>query len=231
MMTTIVFASAQIVNNGVLKEITLKDGLKVNVVPGFDASGAHMYYYFPVSLRLATRSEQPEFSFMRYATTTGKDDISGAILNFLIVWGLTPDQEKELENLLKTSLDSLAVMAGAVSTDVPQDSPGFCFSGKNQLTEILQTKINSQPVVPVFPGTKMAFSYRLNSKEADLFENAVQNPEILDSINMELKFQFHGGIKSLWWNQFHQNTYVLKTSLKEVLSKAIPSKTRSKKNE
>lgn len=198
------------------------DKLDVFVMPGFDDSGAHTYYYLPANLRLSTRTDKTnEFSFMTY-DTKGIGQPDGAILHMLFVWGLMPKQEKEIQSMLQSSIDSLAVLAGAVNVEVPMEGPSVSILGDSPLAKLLRTKWSREPVAPVIPGTKIALSYKLEGSEVQLFQDALDHPEKLDSIQVELKFQFEGGYKNLWYSKFQENTYSLRVSLHQILEPVLP---------
>ena len=58
------------------------------------------YYYLPVNLRLAKRPDGvPEFLFLNYTTDQKADagGVQGAIMHFLMEWGLTPEQLAKLQ--------------------------------------------------------------------------------------------------------------------------------------
>ncbi len=87
--------------------ITLDDGTEVTLLgrakTGQNNNFTGEYYYLPVGLRLSSRPDGvPEFLFMKY--TTEKDasagGVQGAIMHFLMQWGLTAQQEIELESKL-----------------------------------------------------------------------------------------------------------------------------------
>ncbi len=63
------------------------------------------YYYLPVNLRLSKRPDTgvPQFLFLKYVTEEREDQggISGALLHFLMEWGLTEELRKECETLLQ----------------------------------------------------------------------------------------------------------------------------------
>lgn len=210
-------AVAQVVDKGSMFDLTLKDNTRLFVLPGFDDSGVHTYYYLPSNLRLSVRSDKtPEFNFMTYKAE-GSGEISGAILHFLLVWGLTPDQEKEVEALIRSTLDTNAILAGVVSLEIPQGINSFMINGSTKVAQLLRSRLRSEPVAPVIPSTKIAMSYKLTGEEALMFQEAMTTPSHLDSVQIELNFQFRGGFRSYWYNQFKTDIYTLKASLLDIL--------------
>jgi hypothetical protein len=226
MVTTV---SAQLVDLGGIYEIKTADKIKVYVMPGFDMDGAHTYYYLPANLRLSSRPDlTPEFSFMTY-NTGSQEELAGAILHFLLVWGLTPNQQKDVEMILRSSLDSLAIVAGAVSLEAPLNSKSFTFEGNTELAHILQTQWSEEPVAPVLPGTKIAVSYKLDKEEARLFKESLESPSAFDKIQVALNFQIRGGHKDVWFNRFHENYYVLKVCMRQLLTPVLTNNKTTKK--
>jgi hypothetical protein len=145
-----------------------------------------------------------------------------------LVWGLTPAQEKEVEVQLRASLDSLAMMAGVVSLEVPVAASGVSITGNTRIAEILRTRWSSEPLLPVFPGTKMALSYRLDADEAKAFQEGLDSIKVLDSVQFELKFQFRGGYHERWYSQFKEEYYLVKTTLREILAPVLSSQKGNK---
>ena len=224
MMTFLQGGWTQVVDNSCLYAFTLSDEIKVNVVRGFNDESSHTYYYLPANLKLSVKKDKtPEFSFLTYNTGDGKE-ISGAILHMLFSWGLTPEQEKEVEKKLHSSVDSNAVLAGVISLEVPDNVPGFRFTGENEWVKILNTKWSQEPMVSVIPETKMALSYRFNAEEAKKFQEALTQTSKLNGIAVELTFTYRGGNRQQWYNLIKGDNYILKADLKDILKPVLNEK-------
>lgn len=96
----------QLVNYDNKVDLVLSDGTNL-VLYGSDSKPLE-YYYLPVNLRLAKRPDGvPEFLFLKYTTDQKADagGVQGAIMHFLMEWGLTPEQladaQKKIEELFK----------------------------------------------------------------------------------------------------------------------------------
>lgn len=82
--------------------VTLDDGTEVTLLGKAKTTSnvfTGEYYYLPTGLKLSSRPDGvPEFMFMKY--TTEKDasagGVQGALLHFLMQWGLTAQQEAKL---------------------------------------------------------------------------------------------------------------------------------------
>ncbi|UCC84269.1 MAG: hypothetical protein JSW46_04895, partial [Gemmatimonadota bacterium] len=88
-------------------DFTLRDGTEVRVLGAPPPFGSKVpskdYYFLPTNLRLASRSDgTPQFLFLKYVSEEeeAQGGLEGAVLHFLMEWGLTADQERELQNQL-----------------------------------------------------------------------------------------------------------------------------------
>ena len=91
--------------------IALKDGTQVVLYGRAQTLNSNFtgdYFYLPVGLTLGKKAdgETPEFLFMKYTTEERTDagGVQGALLHFLMEWGLTQEQEKEAQTLLSAVL-------------------------------------------------------------------------------------------------------------------------------
>jgi hypothetical protein len=214
--------AGQIVDKGGVVEVNLENGLFVTVMPGFELQGQHTYYYLPTNIQLARRSDMtPEFSFLTYEQDSV---VEGGILHFLVDWGLSSAQVSELERKLRTHIDSSAVVAGAIPLEIPADRASVYVSGNHKIAQILGSKWSVQPVAAILPGTKMAFAYKLDAQDALLIEESLATSKGLDSIHLNLLFQFKGGYHKWWLNRFGENYYGLSTSLKVIFAPVMTGK-------
>ena len=181
-------ANAQIVDTGSIHRFYLKDSTLVTAFPGFLDEGQHTWYYLPTAFRLSVREEAtPEFSFLIFSTEEG-EEASGAILNFLLVWGLNAAQEAATSSWIQENVDSKAVLMGPISLEIPENEQSFNVIGKGELADLLRNRMNRPAVAPVISGTKVALSYRLNAEETTLFEAALKKPEYFKVIFFELVY-------------------------------------------
>ena len=215
---------SQVLDKGGVCQVDLDTQLRVVVMPGYDDAGLHTFYYLPVNLRLSTGVDGvPEFNFMTYRTSDGSE-IAGAIFNFLLVWGLTSKQEKETEMNIRATRDSLAVLAGVVSLELPVDSPSFLVYGDSELAQILRSRWSREPVAPVLPNTKIALSYRLTADEAKVVQEAIDKPALLKDVGFQLNFKIRGGNKAYAYNLIKGDYYSIKANLKDIFASVIGQK-------
>jgi hypothetical protein len=163
---------------------TLTEGSKVKVAPAGGEEVVlysvqdcdHCYYYLPSSLRISMKKDdgKPEASLV-----TWKDDKTskaiGGILHFLVEWGLKAGYEKDVQKVLRSERDSVAVIMGPVMVDA-YDS-GTVIDGNDKLSGILTASLKNIPSVPSTPGAKMALSFRFTEKEIEDFLYYVHHPE------------------------------------------------------
>lgn len=214
-------ANSQTVQKGDVKEFETCDHVHVKVLPGFSDEGWNTYYYLPTNLKLSIRKDKtPEFNFMTFTSADGSE-IEGAILHLLFEWGLSANQEKEIDKKIKSSIDSTAVLAGVISLEAPEKMPSFKITGESELAKILGSRWSQVPTASVIPGIKMALSYRLTAAEAKLMEEALNKPSKLDSIAVELIFTYRGGYRQNWYNLIKGDTYVLKGELRDILKPVL----------
>jgi hypothetical protein len=192
------------------------------MAPGSSERGANTYYYFPVNLRLSkTTNGQPEFSFLTYGKNKG-EPIDGSILHFLLVWGLTSEQERELVLQLEAR-DSLAVLNGCVSLEVPSEGPSIAIEGKNEIAGALQKSTSPEMMAALTPDTKMAFAYRFNADQTSVFQKAMEQPASLKEVIAILNFKFHGVSTSRSIADNNQ-LWVLKADFKNLFAEVLKQK-------
>jgi len=212
---------SQVADVGKTYRMQLQDGTPVQLFSGWGVENQHNYYYMPLGLRLSTKTDgTPEFSFMTYAEEEGQAP-SGAILHMLLVWGLKPGQDVEIQNWLRTEVDSLAILRGVIGVEQPSDGHSFRITGEGPIADLLRNRLSTPPVAPVLPGTKLALSYRFGAEETALFEEALKNAAQLKAVTFELIFTFRGGNPVGWHNVAKRETCYLSANLKQLLQPAL----------
>lgn len=156
------------------------------------------YYYIPVGLRLSKNplTDAPAFLFLKYTTD---DDASiaglqGALIHFLIEWGLTPEEEQEAQKKLEEKtvglhLTGKAILNGAVSlaTDIEESyriisavltdktfTPNFVTTGR----------------APLVPGDKVAVAARLEKYGAQLLAATFDKGKSISDVSFNLRFGY-----------------------------------------
>jgi len=186
----------------------LSDSSEVKVISRRGEPG--IYYYFPTQLRLAqNRQGENEISFLGIREAEGQE-LEGAILHWLFTWGLSREQQEELDSLLKVRIDSTALLWGALPLSLHPDSPHphFVSEEGSDLKKVLESHLSSQGQVPNFPGGKWAASYNLDRAGAKKVEDAIRNPEKWG--DLRLQFQWQLGLQG--------QTLILEAYLRDLLS-------------
>lgn len=196
--------------------ITLKDNTQVtlfgraNTVSSGAAYGSfsNEYYYLPCNLRLSTKKDgkTPEFLFLKYTSDEKQDagGVQGALMHFLMVWGLTEAQLAEAEGKLKAKLQDLAnnpspnnkyksiknpKIVGPVDlkSDVPESFRIISGTLTNkQFTPNLITTGRASTL----PGSKMAVAAILDKNGAQLLAATFEKTRSITDVSLDLRFQY-----------------------------------------
>src|SRR5438046_572175 len=97
-----VHVTGQLLNESSCREIQLHDGVEVKVCA--TATNNKSFYYLPGILQLSLSNGLPQISFLVFKEGNS-DKIAGGILHFLFQWGLTGNQEKELQEQVSAVID------------------------------------------------------------------------------------------------------------------------------
>ena len=185
--------------------VALNDGTQV-VLYGKAGKSANTrtneYYYLPANLRLSKNaSGEPEFVFLKYVTDAREDagGVSGALMHFLMEWGLTNEQSKELSEKIK-QLNPLAKVLGPASVETNGDRS---FEVKSAtLSSPGQTLITSGSA-PVMPGGKVVTAAKMDKHSAQLLVNTFD--KATSDVSLVLRFNYkviapaaRGTIKIYW---------------------------------
>src|SRR5690606_14920567 len=128
------------------------------------------WYYLPPRLTVAMSDDgRPEFLFMKFITGTNTDGsgVSGALLHFLVKWGLTAEQEAELRRRIEAEhggvLKGAAPLCAARGTD-----PCFSIVSATLQDGQRREQLVSSGAAPLMPGGKAAAAARLDALGAQL---------------------------------------------------------------
>lgn len=172
-------------------EITLSDGINIILYKGVDNQN---YYYLPPaqSIRLGQKADgTPEFLFMKYTTEQRVDQggAQGAILHFLVEWGLTPGQFTELQNKLKERTSNLGKLAGPVDLQATQGESFRIVSAILQ-EKTLTTSYITSGMAPPIPGGKAAVAARLDKNGAQLLDATFQKAKSITDLSLVLDYEY-----------------------------------------
>jgi hypothetical protein len=175
------------------RDIKLKDGTTVRCFPAATndpEKTSTNFYYLPTNPRVATHEDgTPKFSMIRFVSDKSKEDggAEGAVLHFLVEYGLDRKQVMETEKLLEKEVKG-AKLKGAVPLEVGAEGNSF-----NVLSAILGDDEFAPTLIttgkaPVMEGQQVAVAARLDAHGATLLEEGFKQPTSQVSVSFELKY-------------------------------------------
>ncbi len=182
------------------RTVTLSDGTQVNLILDSERTeGAHLlrllgqtggrrYYYLPTNLRLSGRPDGvPEFLFLKFTTEQRETEggVSGAVMHFLMEYGLTPAQEDELKRKLQQTGDTVI---GGMPMKPDGESSTFLITSATLKDDQMTKSLVTSGKAPLLPGQKVAAAARLTANGAQLlaatFEKARSIADCSISFNL-----------------------------------------------
>ena len=170
------------------------------------------YYYLPVNPRLSFRPDgTPEFLFTKFITEAREENggVSGALLHFLMEWGLTPEQELELKNLLKNQHQG-AKLLGPVDVEAADgDSFRIISATVNENDGGFTESVIISGKSPPLPGLRVAVASRLDKFGAQLLAATFEKSKSITDLSLELGFKYTlrypaaRGRAIVNWDKFH----------------------------
>ncbi|MCC6283546.1 MAG: hypothetical protein IT262_23270, partial [Saprospiraceae bacterium] len=224
----------QLVNYDNKVDLVLSDGTNL-VLYGSDSKPLE-YYYLPVNLRLAKRPDGvPEFLFLKYTTDQKADagGVQGAIMHFLMEWGLTPEQladaQKKIEELFKkgsrrvyygkdpsgkqiyktvSNNSQLPVIKGPIELQIEKDNSFKIVSA------ILEDKTLTRNIVtsgkaPLIPGGKVAAAASFDKNGAQLMAATFEKARSITDLSIALNYKYKmmapavEGSIIIYWDKFY----------------------------
>jgi Na+-transporting NADH:ubiquinone oxidoreductase subunit NqrC len=207
------FAHGQILDYQNKIGITLSDGTPVTLygrasnskIPGkddYEFTGD--YYYLPVNMRLSRKDDgTPQFLLLKYTTDEKTDagGVQGALMHFLMEWGLTPAQERELDQKVKEKVKELSrgnalfarvsapKVMGAVDLTAEKDNSFRVISAV--LNDASMTpKLISSGKAPVIEGAKVAVASKLDKNGAQLLAATLEKSRSISDVSLEMSFKY-----------------------------------------
>jgi len=147
------------------------------------------YYYLPNNLRVSTNQQaQPELLFMAWNIGHNTQETQG-ILHWILTWGLDADQEAEVEHLLKSQVDSTAVLMGSILVQpIIQD---FKIAGTNDtMIQLLIKNMTSGGTIPTSSGGKSAAAFKFSGPDALAVLAAYRDTNKWKQAFIEMPFSF-----------------------------------------
>ncbi len=174
-------------------DIKLKDGTTVRCFPtatNDPTKTSKNYYYLPTNPHIALHPDgMPRFSLIRFVTDKSKADggVEGAVLHFMVEYGLTQKQLNELKKNLKKEVKG-SKLKGAVPLEVGAEGNSF-----NVVSAILGDKGFTSTLItsgkaPVMEGQQVAVAARLDAYGATLLAKSFEQPTTQVSVAFDLKY-------------------------------------------
>lgn len=177
-------------------DVVLKDNTHVTLYgqatssPGTKTAN---YYYMPVNLHLSQRPDgTPEFLFLKFTTEKRAEQggVNGGLMHFLMEWGLTSAQEKELGEAIKEK-NPKAVLMGAVPLEAETgDGGSFQIISGTLSDDKMATKLVSSGRAPLIPGGKCAAASRLTAEGAQLLAASFDKARSITDLSIALNFGY-----------------------------------------
>jgi hypothetical protein len=167
------------------------------------------YYYLPTNLHLGMKpgpEKTPEFLFLKYTTEERTDvgGIQGALMHFLMEWGLSPKQEAELQQKVAARVNELknntglkekfekvtkAVVAGPVR--LRADDNSFRIISATLSDKTLAPTVITSGKAPTLPGQKAAVASRLDKNGAQLLAATFEKTRSISDVSLELRYKYN----------------------------------------
>ncbi len=152
-------------------DIVLSDGTPVTLFKAHSfEEPSNLYYYLPVNLHVAIRDGNPEISLLLF----DEQGERGAILHFLLTWGLSDRQEKEISDILSMKTDDTVFLAGPLLVEAAPVS--FRITGDDPVVAIMNEGMTQNSHAPVIPGMKLAASFRFSGEQVDYINEIIGEP-------------------------------------------------------
>ena len=130
------------------------------------------YYYLPVNLRLSKRPDTgvPQFLFLKYMTDEKEDNggINGALLHFLMEWGLTDELRRECEAALQVKVKGAKVMGPVMLQQAEGESFSIISATVAKDNKEFTRSLITGGVAPLLPGQKIAAAANLTKYGSQL---------------------------------------------------------------
>lgn len=174
-------------------DVKLKDGSTVRCFPAATKDPSKVsknWYYLPTNPRIATDKDgTPKFSMVRFVTDKSKEQggVDGAILHFMVEYGLTKKQKKEVAKLLKKQVKG-AKLKGAVPLEQGAEGSSFQVVSATLNDKGFSSTLITSGKAPVMEGQKVAVAARLDQYGATLLAKSMENPTTDISVVFDLQY-------------------------------------------
>ncbi len=174
-------------------DIKLKDGTTVRCFSAATkdpAKPSKNYYYLPGNPHVARDPDgTPKFSLIRFVSDKSKEagGAEGAILHFLVEYGLSQEQQQETAKLLAKKVKG-AKLKGAVPLEVGAEGNSFNVVSATLNDEGFTSTLVTSGKAPVMEGQRVAVAARLDAYGATLLAKSLEQPTTDISVVFDLKY-------------------------------------------
>lgn len=197
---TLVTAACMAANAGVAsmyydgrETITLSDGTKLTLFLTLDSTPEKpCYYYLPANLHIALKPDgTPQFLFLKFTTEQRETEggIQGALLHFLMEFGLTPRQETELRNRLQ-QIHENAELAGVAPVEPDGETSTFQITSATLTDQGLTKSLVTSGKAPLVPGQRVAAAARLTGNGAQLLAATLDKTRSITDLTVSFNLSY-----------------------------------------
>jgi hypothetical protein len=174
--------------------VTLKEGTTVALIGEASQPGvkSRTYYYLPTNVRVGTKPDgTPEFLFMKFTSDRRADQggVTGALLHFMMTWGLTEEQETELKAKLK-ALFPTGTVAGQVQLETPSDATSFQVISATLSDSGLAKSVLLSGKAPLVAGGRASAAARLTAEGAALLGATFDKTRSIADLSVALTYGY-----------------------------------------
>ncbi len=194
--------------------VNLSDDTSVVLYKAHTPEGGNVFHYLPVNMHISYRDRIPEISLVHF----NEDGSNEAILHFLLTWGLSQSQEREVSELLEKQHGDSVIVAGPVMVDAAPES--FLITGNDKIVMLLNRAMAQNSQVPLFPGSKLAASFRFRGEDADYILSMAEPDGGKTEGEIQMVFTYKTMVRDGYINKATDNQWSLTMSL-ETLFKLL----------
>lgn len=175
------------------RDIKLKDGTSVRCFPEATrdpAKTSKTYYYLPTNPQISRHADgTPKFSMIRFVTdkTKAEGGAEGAVLHFLVEYGLDKTQQQAVEKALQKQVKG-ARLKGAVPLEIGAEGNSFNVVSAVLGDEAFTSTLITSGKAPVMEGQQVAVAARLDAHGATLLAESFKQPTSQVSVVFDLKY-------------------------------------------
>jgi hypothetical protein len=182
------------------RTVELKDGTTVVVLESLNSTPAKpQYYYLPTNLHIAPGPDgTPQFLFMKFTTekSEAQGGISGALLHFLMEFGLTQPQQDEVTAKLRQTQPG-AELLGAAPV-VPDGETGtFQITSATLSDKTLTKSLVTSGKVPLLPGQRVAAAANLSANGAQLMAATLEKTRSITDLSLSFNLAYYTQVPAL----------------------------------